>query len=105
MTKPHPFGAKRVPLETTYYEMFNLPHSHLVDVNETPIQEITSRGIKTSAEEYELDVIICATGFDAVSGGLSSLKIAGKNGVSIKSLWEEGIKTFMGISIPEFPNL
>ena len=66
--KNHGFGTRRVPLETRYYEVYNQPNVKLVDINETPIERITPTGIKTSDAEYEFDMIIYATGFDAITG-------------------------------------
>ena len=76
--KDHPFGSKRIPLESGYYEQFNRPNVLLVDVRETPIERVTPKGIKTTDKEYEFDIIVYATGFDAVSGSLTRMDIRGK---------------------------
>jgi cation diffusion facilitator CzcD-associated flavoprotein CzcO len=103
--KSHPFGTKRVPLESGYYEQFNRPNVLLVDLHESPIERITPKGIKTSDAEYELDVIIYATGFDAVTGPLTRIDIRGEGGLSLKDKWADGPRTYLGIQSAGFPNL
>ncbi|MCS6926656.1 MAG: NAD(P)/FAD-dependent oxidoreductase, partial [Candidatus Binatia bacterium] len=103
--KDHPFGSKRVPLESGYYEAFNRDNVSLVDLRETPIERITPTGIKTSEREYEFDVIIYATGFDAVTGALTRIDIRGEGGQSLKEKWAEGLRTYLGIQTAGFPNL
>lgn len=103
--KDHPFGAKRIPLESGYYEAFNQPNVELVSVRETPIERITAKGIKTSAKEYEFDVIIYATGFDAITGPLTRIDIRGIGGRTIKDYWSAGPRTNLGIQVAGFPNL
>ncbi|KAJ6115300.1 hypothetical protein N7486_001078 [Penicillium sp. IBT 16267x] len=78
--QPHGFGCKRISLENGFYEIFNQSNTTLVDVNSTPIVEVTERGIKTTEKEWEFDYVVCATGFDAVTGGLLQMNIRGKNG-------------------------
>ena len=101
--KDHMFGSKRLPCESGYYEVYNQDNVLLVDVREAPIERITPNGIKTRDEEYELDVIIYATGFDA--GGLINLNITGQNGVRLKDKFADGPRTYMGITSAGFPNL
>ncbi len=103
--KDHPFGTKRVPLESGYYEQFNRPNVLLVDLHESPIERITPKGIKTRNAEYELDVIIYATGFDAVTGPLTRIDIRGEGGLSLKDKWADGPRTYLGIQSAGFPNL
>jgi cation diffusion facilitator CzcD-associated flavoprotein CzcO len=103
--KDHAFGTKRVPLESGYYEQFNRENVLLVDVRQSPIERITPKGVKTSAAEYELDVIIYATGFDAVTGTLTRIDIRGEGGRSLKDKWAEGPRTYLGIQTAGFPNL
>ena len=103
--KDHPFGSKRIPLETEYYEAYNRDNVLLVDIRETPIECITPKGIKTSDTEYEFDVIIYATGFDAVTGALTSMDIRGEGGQTLKDKWAEGPRTYLGIQTAGFPNL
>jgi cation diffusion facilitator CzcD-associated flavoprotein CzcO len=105
LVKPHPYGCKRVSLENGYYELFNLDHTELVDVNETPIVSFTPTGIKTTVKEYDFDIVISATGFDAVTGGILAMNLTGNDGVGLEEMWSGCVKTYMGISIPEFPNM
>jgi cation diffusion facilitator CzcD-associated flavoprotein CzcO len=102
--KDHPFGSKRIPLETNYYEAYNRDNVLLVDVRETPIERITPKGIKTSDAEYEFDVIIYATGFDAVTGALTRMDIRGEGGQSFKDRWADGPRTYLGLQTAGFPN-
>ena len=102
--KDHPFGAKRVPMETNYYEAYNKDSVHLVDIHEAPIEEITPEGIRTADAFYDLDVIIFATGFDAVTGSLDRIDIRGKGGELLKDAWADGPSTFLGLQARGFPN-
>jgi cation diffusion facilitator CzcD-associated flavoprotein CzcO len=103
--KNHGFGTRRVPMETHYYEVYNQPNVLLVDVNETPIVRITPNGIETSEREHELDMIIYATGFDAITGSLDRIDIRGAGGLSLKDRWRGGIETFLGVLVSGFPNM
>jgi cation diffusion facilitator CzcD-associated flavoprotein CzcO len=103
--KNHGFGTRRVPMETHYYEVYNQPNVKLVDINETPIERIMPIGIKTSDAEYEFDLIIYATGFDAITGSFDRIEIRGIDGVSLKDKWNAGPQTFLGILVEGFPNL
>ncbi|MDP3552288.1 MAG: NAD(P)/FAD-dependent oxidoreductase [Novosphingobium sp.] len=102
--KDHPFGGKRVPMETNYYEAYNKDNVHLIDIHEAPIVEITESGIRTADAFYELDVIIFATGFDAVTGSLDRIDIRGKGGARLKEVWADGPTTFLGLQARGFPN-
>ena len=102
--RDHPFGSKRVPLETEYYEAYNRDNVRLVDIKETPIERITPKGIKTSDKEYEFDIIIYATGFDAVSGALTRIDIRGEGGRTFKDTWADGPRTYLGLQTAGFPN-
>lgn len=84
MTKPHAFGCKRISLENGFYELFGKSNVHLVDVNETPIIEVTPKGIRTSEKEWEFDIIVCATGFDAITGGILDMNVQGKDGLRLQ---------------------
>src|SRR4051812_41791509 len=95
--KSYPFGSKRIPLETNYYEAYNQGNVSLVDLNETPIESITAKGIKTSNKEYEFDIIIYATGFDAVTGSLTRIDIRGEGSQSFKDKWADGPRTYLGL--------
>jgi len=103
--KDHPFGSKRIPCESGYYEVYNQDYVLLIDVREAPIERITPKGIKTSDAEYELDVIIFATGYDAVTGSLTRMDIRGEGGQTLKDKFAEGPRTYMGIQSAGFPNL
>jgi cation diffusion facilitator CzcD-associated flavoprotein CzcO len=103
--KNHGFGTRRVPLETHYYEVYNQPNVSLVDIKETPIERITPKGIKTSDAEYEFDIIIYATGFDAITGAFDRIDIRGVDGQKLKDKWADGPQTYLGILVEDFPNL
>jgi cation diffusion facilitator CzcD-associated flavoprotein CzcO len=101
----HPFAAKRPPIDTEYFEAFNRPNVSLVDVRADPIERITPRGIKTRTAEHELDVIVFATGFDAMTGPLLRMDIRGRGGLSLRETWREGPRTYLGLQVAGFPNL
>ncbi len=103
--KDHPFGAKRIPMETGYYEVFNQDNVKLVDVKSKPILSITPTGVKTADAEYEFDVIIYATGFDAITGELARMDIRGVNGQTLKEKWDNGPSTYLTLQTAGFPNL
>ena len=103
--KDHGFGTRRVPLESGYFEAFNRDNVLLVDVNETPIECITPIGIKTSEKEYEFDILVYATGFDGVTGAFDRIDIRGPGGVSLKDVWADGPRTYLGWQPEGFPNL
>jgi cation diffusion facilitator CzcD-associated flavoprotein CzcO len=103
--KNHGFGTRRVPLETRYYEVYNQPNVKLIDINETPIERITPAGIKTSDAEYEFDMIIYATGFDAITGSFDRIDIRGIDGQRLRDKWAAGPQTYLGILVEGFPNL
>jgi cation diffusion facilitator CzcD-associated flavoprotein CzcO len=100
-----PYGTKRPCLDTGYYETFNRPNVHLVDLRETPLVEFTETGVRTSAAHFELDAIVFATGFDAMTGALLAIDIRGRNGVSIGSRWSAGPRNYLGVAVAGFPNL
>ena len=93
--KNHGFGTRRVPLESGYFEVYNQPNVKLVDINETPVECIIHSGIKTSDAEYGFDIIIYATGFDAITGAFDRIDIRGVDGVSLKEKWKDGPQTFL----------
>jgi len=101
----HGFGTRRLPLETFYYEVYNQDNVELVDIKETPIERITQRGIKTSEKEYEFDIIVYATGFDAITGSFDKIDFRGLGGVRLKDKWKSGPETYLGIMVHEFPNM
>ena len=103
--KDHMFGSKRLPCESGYYEVFNQDNVLLVDVRKAPIERITPKGVKTADAEYEMDVLIFATGFDAVTGSLNKLDIHGIGGHTLKDKFAAGPRTYMGVQSAGFPNL
>jgi cation diffusion facilitator CzcD-associated flavoprotein CzcO len=103
--KNHGFGTRRVPLESGYYEAFNQPNVKLVDITENPIERITEKGIKTRDEDLEFDIIIYATGFDAVTGSFNAVDFQGIGGQKLKDTWNNGIQTYLGLTIKDFPNM
>ena len=104
----HLYGTKRPPGEKNYYEVFNLDHVELIDLNATPITRVQLRGIETGdgpeSRLHELDVIIYATGFRAVTGELMRMEIVGENGQSLRDKWADGPKTNLGVQSAGFPN-
>jgi cation diffusion facilitator CzcD-associated flavoprotein CzcO len=103
--KNHGFGTRRLPLESGYYEVYNQHNVRLVDINETPIERITPRGIRTSAEEFEFDILIYATGFDGVTGPYDRIDIRGSGGRRLKDDWVGTPRTFLGIQAEGYPNM
>jgi cyclohexanone monooxygenase len=101
----HAIGTKRICVDSNYYETFNLPHVSLVDLKSTPIESIAPNGIRTSAATYELDNIVFATGYDAVTGSLDRIDIRGKAGLALKDKWVAGPRTYLGLMTVGFPNL
>ncbi|WP_218014897.1 flavin-containing monooxygenase [Teichococcus rhizosphaerae] len=103
--KNHGFGTRRVPLETKYYEVYNQPNVTLVDTRETPIERITATGIRTSERDYEFDIIVYATGFDALRGAFDRIEFRGKDGVALKEMWKDGATSLVGMLQDGFPNM
>ncbi len=103
--KDHGFGTRRVPMETNYYEVYNQENVLLVDVNESPIERITPKGIKTNADDYEFDMIIYATGFDAITGAFDKIEFRGENALTLLDKWRDGPSTYLGLQTAGFPNL
>ena len=103
--KDHGFGTRRVPLETQYYESYNRDNVELIDIIGTPIEKITPNGIVTTDREFEFDLIIYATGFNAILGSYDRIDISGVHGCKLKEQWSEELSTFLGIQINNFPNL
>jgi cyclohexanone monooxygenase len=102
---PHPFGVKRPCLEQSYFDVFNQDNVRLVDVKESPISRITKKGVQVGEEEVELDILVLATGFDAVTGGLTSIDIRGAEGTGLSEKWADGARTHLGVATAGFPNL
>src|SRR6516165_8531610 len=104
--KKHPFGTKRTPLDTNYYETFNKDSVLLIDADiDGPFEEITKKGIRAGGKEYEFDIIVFATGFDAFTGSLKALNIKGRGGRSLNDAWADGPRTYLGLTVAGFPNL
>jgi cation diffusion facilitator CzcD-associated flavoprotein CzcO len=107
--KDHGFGSKRVPLETEYYETYNRPNVELVDLNVTPIREVTPTGIRLAVgdgtRETDVDVLVFATGFDAVTGAFDRIEFVGEDGIRLRDKWADGPDTYLGVQTTRFPNL
>ena len=101
----HAIGTKRICVDTDYYDTFNLAHVSLVDLRATPIEEIVPAGIRTRAATHELDSIVFATGYDAVTGALDRIDIRGRGGLALKDTWSAGPRTYLGLMTAGFPNL
>ncbi|MBV8785824.1 MAG: alpha/beta hydrolase fold domain-containing protein [Mycobacterium sp.] len=101
----HPIATKRPCLDSNYYATFNLPHVRLVNVRNHPIRQVTESGIETADESFELDAIVFATGFDAVTGAITAVDINGRNGLVLKEKWAHGPQTYLGLTTVGFPNL
>jgi len=103
--KNHGFGTRRVPLETFYYEVYNRDNVDLVDLAATPIERVTRDGIRTTEKDYAFDIIIYATGFDAITGSFDNIDISGSNGARLKDKWQNGPETYLGLMVDGFPNM
>ncbi|MCS5479762.1 NAD(P)/FAD-dependent oxidoreductase [Corynebacterium sp. YIM 101645] len=101
----HPYAAKRPAFENGYFEAFNRDNVELVDVKSNPIERVTTTGLNTTTDEYEFDVLVLATGFDAMTGPLMAMGIVGKNGERLQDKWADGPETYLGITVNGFPNL
>ena len=103
--KDHPFASKRLCVDTNYYATYNRPNVRLVDLRSSPIEAITPNGIRTSAESFDFDAIVLATGFDALTGAIDRIDIRGRDGVRMKDRWADGPRTYLGLMVAGFPNL
>jgi cyclohexanone monooxygenase len=103
--KDHPIGTKRICVDTRYFETYNRPNVHLVDVRRAPIEEITPTGLRTANAHYEFDAIVFATGFDAMTGALTAIDIHSTGGSTLKQEWEDGPRTYLGLMCAHFPNM
>ncbi len=102
----HPYAAKRPPIDSHYFEAFNRDNVELVDVRSDPIKEITKTGIRLeSGATYEVDIIVFATGFDAMTGPMLGLNITGRDGLGLDKAWEAGPRTYLGLQVHGFPNM
>nr|WP_212744093.1 NAD(P)/FAD-dependent oxidoreductase [Ramlibacter sp. 2FC] len=103
--KDHPLGSKRICVDTGYYETYNRDNVKLVDLKKTPIREVSASGVHAGDVHHELDVLVCATGFDAVTGALRHIDIRGRNGQQLSRKWAEGPRSYLGLMTSGFPNL
>lgn len=105
----YPVFARRPCLDSSYYETYNLPHVHLVDLTQEPIVEITERGVRVGSggatREIELDMLILATGYDGLTGALTAFDVVGKRGETVNQKWKDGANSYMGLMLEGFPNL
>ncbi len=100
----YPFATRRPTLNTDYYETFNKDNVELIDISKDLIKEITKTGISTLNNNYEFDIIVFATGYDAITGALLSIDMVGKNNIKLSELWKNGPSTYLGLQVPGFPN-
>jgi cyclohexanone monooxygenase len=103
--KDHPIGTKRPPMDDDYYTTFNRQNVTLVDVRSSPIKEIAGNVLRTESEDFELDALVLATGFDAMTGPLLAIDIEGRDRRRLRDHWSEGPKTYLGLLTAGFPNL
>jgi cation diffusion facilitator CzcD-associated flavoprotein CzcO len=103
--RDHGFGVQRVPMETNYFEVYNRDNVRLVDISETPIERITEMGLTTTERDYDFDIIVYATGFDAITGAFDHIDIEGRAGQKLRDKWGDGPSTFLGMLIHGYPNL
>jgi cyclohexanone monooxygenase len=101
----YPFGVKRLCVDTDYFDTYNRSNVELVNLREEPIEKITTGAVDTAARHFELDALVFATGFDAVTGALLAVDIRGRKGVTLKDAWSEGPKAYLGLTTAGFPNL
>ncbi len=99
------FGCKRLCVDSGYFETYNLPHVKLVDVSQRPIERFTNGGVVADGVEYPADIIVCATGFAAMTGSFDRIAFTGRNGLPLTRKWEAGPRTYLGLTTRGFPNL
>jgi len=106
LPRDHPFASKRALIDTNYFETYNRDNVDLVDIRHFPIEEITPTGLRTAdGAEYEFDIIVFATGYDAMTGTFFKMDIRGRDGLELKEKWSEGPKTYLGLATVDFPNM
>jgi len=105
LTPRYVIGCKRLCVDTGYYDTFNRTNVTLVDVGKAPIEAITPGGVSVNGDEYALDCLVLATGFDAMTGALSRIDIRGEGGRSLRDKWLGGPRTYLGLMTAGFPNL
>jgi cyclohexanone monooxygenase len=101
----HPIGTKRICVDTDYYATFNRPNVTLVDIRSTGIEEIRPHAVRAGTKDYEIDALVLATGFDAMTGSVAKIDIRGRGGKTLNQKWAEGPKTYLGLMSEGFPNL
>ena len=104
LTPDYHIGGKRLCVDTGYFETFNKLNVHLIDLKQSPIKEISADALEAD-KRYEIDTLILATGFDAMTGALTTIDISGRGGVKLRDQWQSGAKSYLGIGISNFPNL
>ena len=103
--KDHPIGSKRICIDTDYFKTYNRSNVSLVDLRQNPIQHFTAKGLQTAAGLHELDSLVLATGYDAMTGALLKIDIKGRQGLALADAWKAGPKTYLGLAVAGFPNL
>jgi cyclohexanone monooxygenase len=101
----HPIGSKRICIDTEYFATFNRPNVTLVDIKSNPIEEITENAVRVAGKEYEVDALVLATGFDAMTGSVAKIDIRGRGGDTLNQKWAAGPRTYLGLMSAGFPNL
>jgi cyclohexanone monooxygenase len=101
----HPIGTKRICIDSDYFAAFNRPNVTLVDIKSNPIEEITANAVRTGGKEYQVDALVLATGFDAMTGSVAKIDIRGRGGQTLNRKWAEGPRTYLGLMSAGFPNL
>ena len=101
----HPIGSKRICIDTDYFATFNRENVTLVDIKSNPIEEILPNGVRTGGKDYEVDALVLATGFDAMTGSVAKIDIRGRGGQTLNQKWAEGPRTYLGVMSAGFPNL
>jgi cyclohexanone monooxygenase len=103
--RDHPIGTKRICVDIDYFETYNRPNVTLVNLKQTPIEAIEPGGVRTTEATFAADALVCATGFDAMTGTLLAIEIRGAGGVTLKDAWAEGPKAYLGLAVAGLPNL
>ncbi|MBN9040564.1 MAG: cyclohexanone monooxygenase [Rhizobiales bacterium 62-47] len=101
----HPIGSKRICVDTDYYATFNRPNVKLIDVRANPIEQIVPHGLRAGGKDYQVDALVLATGFDAMTGSVAKIDIQGRAGQTLNQKWAAGPRTYLGLMSEGFPNL